>query len=442
LTIGTIEKMPRETRLHAPWRIFWVALAVRVAYMTLAHTYRFRPDGDHFLFGFEMARTARALATGHGFADPFMDLALRHTGPSAWMPPLYPLLIALAFKLFGVYTLKSAWVVLTLNSVFSASTVLAVYEIGARCFDAYGHGKNVAAWSAWIWALHPAAMQFAVRWVWDMSLTAMLFAWVLVLALRMRGIGERESGAERQTITRWLLFGALWGLIALSNSTLLLFLPVCGVWVLWGAQRKLPALSRAVISGAVFLAMITPWIWRNYHVFHVLVPFRSNFGAELDRGNNAEASGFPWGITVSSEKDTRHYVQVGEVEFVRERGARAKEWIGAHPKAFLVLSLKRLYFFWAGVPQSPDRGWWVEFFRELNYCSLSVTGLLGLGLAMRQRVPAAGLFACSFLLLPVTYYFVTAGARFRHPLEPLIAILSVYLFQSAELRWRKREREG
>jgi hypothetical protein len=36
----------------------------------------------------------------------------------------------------------------------------------------------------------------------------------------------------------------------------------------------------------------------------------------------------------------------------------------------------------------------------------------------------------------VPYYIVTVHARFRHPLEPLICILGVYLFQSAERRTR------
>ncbi len=120
-----------------------------------------------------MARVARALVTGHGYADPFNG----HTGPTAWVPPLYPLLIAAVFKLFGVYTAKSAWVILTLNSVFSAATSIFVYEIAARCYN-----RKVALWSAWIWALYPAAMQYAVRWIWEMSLTTMLFAAVLALA--------------------------------------------------------------------------------------------------------------------------------------------------------------------------------------------------------------------------------------------------------------------
>ena len=33
--------------LKAPARLFWVALAVRLLYMTLAHTYKVKPFEDH-----------------------------------------------------------------------------------------------------------------------------------------------------------------------------------------------------------------------------------------------------------------------------------------------------------------------------------------------------------------------------------------------------------
>ena len=79
-------------------RMFWTALIVRLLYITLAHTYRIRLANDHFEFGWEMGRIARALATGFGYSDPFEG----HTGPTAWTPPLYPLLLAAVFKRFGV----------------------------------------------------------------------------------------------------------------------------------------------------------------------------------------------------------------------------------------------------------------------------------------------------------------------------------------------------
>ncbi len=97
-----------------------------------------------------------------------------------------------AFKLFGVYTALSAWVILAFNCVCSALTVWTTWEIAVRCFN-----RRVAWWSAWIWTLYPAAMQYSVKWVWEMSLTAFLFSWILVLALRMRNIGGDPTADRR-----------------------------------------------------------------------------------------------------------------------------------------------------------------------------------------------------------------------------------------------------
>ena len=422
---------PHAHNFRAPRLIFWIALALRILVITIGHTYRIRPLQDHFQFGWEMGRVARALATGYGYADPFVG----HTGPTAWVPPLYPLLMAAVFKLFGVYTALSAWVLLAVNSVFSAAIVPAVYEIAARCYN-----RKVAAWSAWLWALYPAALQYAVHWVWEMSLTTMLFSFVLVLALRMRGVGEASDTEARQTTGRWLLFGFLWGLIALSNSSLLLFLPACGLWILVGAQRKSAAIPRAVFASVIFLAVIAPWIYRNWTVFHAFIPMRSNLGAEFYAGSGPGSNGFPFVATlplVERDPDVMRYKQIGEIAWVREQGAKARAYIAADPAHYALITLKRIYFYWVSVPHPEERSPAGEYLRELNYCFLSITGWLGLLLSLKNRTPAAWLFAWAFLLLPLTYYFVTVNARFRHPLEPLIAILTVYLFQSAQPRRRE-----
>jgi len=431
---------PPARGLRAPRRIFWVAFAVRVFYLTLAHTYRIRPAEGHFQFGWEAARIAQALVHGFGYSDPFSNAFLAHTGPTAWLPPLYPLLIAAVFKLFGVYTLKSAWVLLSLNSAFSAATALAVWEIGARCFN-----RRVALWSAWLWALYPAAMQYAVRWVWEMSLTTALFAWVLVLALRLRNIGSTEpppidpqlTTHNSQLTTSWALFGLLWGLIALSNSTLLIFLPICGVWILLGTWRRPHALRTsapaATLAGLIFLACIAPWTWRNWLVFHAFIPMRGNLGAELYMGNGPGSTGLlmEYDHPFQSPEQLRLYAQLGEVRYAAMRGAAARAYMAADPWHFRADVARRVYFFWASVPHPADDAWYVEAARVLNFAFISLAGLLGLGLALGRRVPAAGLFAWAFVLLPIPYYLVTVHARFRHPLEPLICVLGVYLFQSA-----------
>ena len=128
----------------------------------------------------------------HGYSNPFSPGSfLGPTGPTAWLPPVYPLLIAGAFKLFGIYSAAAAWLLLALNCIFSAATALAVWEIGYRCIS-----RRNAVWSGWLWVLYPAAMQYAVRWLWEMSLTTFLFTWLIVLALRMRGINAGATAVR------------------------------------------------------------------------------------------------------------------------------------------------------------------------------------------------------------------------------------------------------
>jgi len=447
--------------LRAPVRIFWTGFLVRVLYITLAHAYRIRPAEDHFQFGWEAGRIARALVTGHGYSDPFANVYIAHTGPTAWLPPLYPLLLAAIFRVFGVFTSASAWVLFTIQSAFSAATALATWEIAARILS-----RRVALWSAWIWALYPAAMQYAVRWPWEMTITTALFTFMLALALRMRGMGscqlqvagcqlpDEEAATQLATCnpqpaTSWLLFGLLWGLIALSNSTLLIFLPVCGLWILLPNLRvpfepgvpfvqshRMSGVAQTLIGPAlaalVLLACIAPWTLRNYRVFHTFIPLRGNFGAELYMGNGPGSNGLlmEYYHPFQAPEQLRLYASLGEVRYVAQRGAAAKAYIASDPAHFAVDVTRRIYFFWAGVPHPADEAWYNEVGRTLNFSFISIAGLLGLALALARRVPAAGLIAWAFVLLPIPYYLVTVHARFRHPLEPLIAILGVYLFQS------------
>lgn len=447
-----------DSAARLPWRLFWVGLFVRVAYMTLAHTYKIRPLLDHFQFGWEIGRIARALATGYGFADPFEG----HSGATAWNPPLYPLILGGVFKIFGVYTKTSAWVILAINSVFSAATAPAVYEIAQRCFSGVtgtrgtatrAKARSIALWSGWLWALYPAAIQYAVHWVWDMAMTACLFTWIIVLALRVRGVGEddaeNDAGSPRhQTTRRWLAFGLLWGLVGLTNSSLLSVLPAFGLWMIAPVLRRhLALVLRNVALAAVVCALtIAPWILRNERVLHAFIPMRANFGAELYESVLPLNEGFPWGGTIPlgvKSPEYLRYKQFGEVAFSKEQGERAKAIVRANPARFWGYVGKRVYMFWFGVPHPAEAGLGSvlnEILRQLNFSFLSVAALLGLALALRNHIPGAWLFFWAFALFPVLLYLVTVQARFRHPLEPMMTVLIVYLFQSAEPKTKQQVR--
>ena len=182
------------------------------------------------------------------------------------------------------------------------------------------------------------------------------------------------------------------------------------------------------------LACIAPWEARNFAVFHRFIPIRGNLGAEAALGNGPGARGFlmEYNHPNQSTEQLSLYIQMGEPAYSAMRGELARETIRANPALYVKNTLKRIYFFWASVPT--DQPFRAEFPRTLSYAFLSLAGLFGLALALHRHAPAAWLFALAFLLLPLPYYFVTVHARFRHPIEPLIAVLGVYLFQSATPR--------
>jgi len=420
-----------------------VGFLLRVACIAIGHTYRIRVIKDHFDFGFEAGRIAQSLVQGHGYANPFNGI----TGPTAWLPPIYPLLMALAFKLFGVYTNAAAFFIMTVDSLFSALIAPAVYEIAARCFDAYGIARRtsakvapVALWAGWLWAVYPAALQYAIHWLWEMSISTCLFTWALVIALRLRGTGEEERDGAAQW-GRWVAFGALWGLTALSNASLLIGLPAAGLWAIWPRLRKLElqAVIGPVLAAVVFVAVMTPWWVRNVRTMHTFISTRSNFGAELYESTLPSHDAYPWGAALplwQGDPKFQLYMHLGEVRYAEMRKEQAIARIRANPSYFWHRKLDRLLFFWENVPHPLENRPMQEYGRRLNYAFLSLAGLMGLALALKRRVPGAALMGWMFLLLPLPYYLVTVQARFRHPLEPLITVLSVYLFRSTEPRKR------
>jgi hypothetical protein len=446
-----LELFHSRVRFRAPWIIFWVGFLVRVVAIVVGRTYRLPVLMNHFGYGWEAGRIAQSLVQGQGYANPFNG----PSGPTAWLPPLYPLLVAAGFKLFGIYTYAAAIFVLVCNSAFSAGTALAVYEIAARCFDANGiarrsakHIAPLASWSAWLWALYPAAMQYAVRWIWEMSLSTFLFTWTIVFALRLRNIGDGHEGSTKAAPSQWVAFGFLWGLVALSNSSLLICLPATITWVAWPELRRgrvgMRTIGGVVLTGVVFAMVLAPWVVRNERILHAFVPTRSNFGAELYQSTLERNDVFPWGPTLpmwAGDPEFQEFVRMGEVPFARMRGREASLRIHANPGIFVRHSIDRFFFYWDDTPHHTNH-LLAEYLRRLQYAFLSLCGLMGLALMLRRRVEGAGLLAFCFALVPIPYYFVTVSARFRHPIEPLIAILGVYLFRSATPRSPKARAYG
>lgn len=422
INFRTMELQKPSSPLRALLWPVLMSFVLQVAAIGVFHQYRTRSEDDHFGFGWEMGRVARSIALGQGFSNPYGG----NTGPTAWEPPLYPYLMAGVFRLFGIYTHASAWVLLGINSLLSALTCIPIFLVARKIF-----GERIAQWSMWTWALLPYVWYWSIHWIWDTTFTPLVLALIFLVALEL----ENWRGMQG-----WIAFGALWGIGALANPTMLTFLPFCGIWV-WRKrfQRGLPSVAGIVLSSAIFFGVLSPWLVRNHNVFGSFVFLRDDFGLQFRLGNWKGADGMLMAYLQPNlnKLELEKFQRMGELAYAADCKRLAFDWVHENPGRFAVVSLKRFFYYWNGVPRETSSRLPFDF-RNSLFLATSVLALWGLGRAVRQKIHGVWLFAGLVLTYPTTYYFVFPHARYRHPLEPLLLILAVFLIsqtgkkQSAE----------
>jgi len=296
-------------------------------------------------------------------------------------------------------------------------------------------GEATAVWSAWLWAVLPYSMYWAIRWVWETSLSAFLLSAAFLLALRLK---------HSHGVRAWALFGLVWGAIALSNPSLLSLLPFALAWACYQRQREHQNwIVPAVTAVAAFAICVTPWMVRNEQVFGRFVFIRSDFGAELRLGNYPNSDGlWKWQLHPSQNAaEFAAYASMGEIAYVHERGREAVEFIRSNPATFVSLSFKRAYYFWFGTPRASGTPG-LSRSRFPIFVLSTIVAFLGLGLAVKQKKPGAFLYASLFLVYPVVYDITFPHPRYRHPIEPEMMILGVWWVLEACRLAANRRRKG
>jgi len=398
-----------------------VALAIRL--VVVFFTYRDLPDADkHYeAFGWEMGWIARALATGHGFSSPYYPLS----GPTAIMSPLYPWLLSIVFRLFGVYSLTSAFVILSINSLLSTLTCIPVY------FSAkYSLGVRAAKISAWAWALYPFAIYFSAGRVWEYSLTSLLFTTCFCIAQRIHRSVKPLA---------WIGFGALYGVTAHSNASVMSTLPFLLGFALWQAHKEG---RRWVLNGALtmltFFLVLTPWTIRNYRAFGMIVPVRDNIWLEIyldDFGkayldHTSPPTAGDRGYPADSPAELQKYLSMGEKAYLAQMHAMAMYDLRHNPRfGFLALkTLRRVVYYWTGYwsfsadelrdqPYTPENVFYVS--------TVTLFMLLGIRSLWRTNRTALMPYLLLIAVFPITYYLTHPMMDYRQPLEPAVVVLGV-----------------
>ena len=365
-------------------------------------------------FDQETGNIALSLSEGHGYGNLFR----KDTGPTAWLAPVYPFLLFLIFRFFGAMTFASFVAAVLLNAIFSAAATFPVFAIARRAA-----GIPAAAVSAWFWVFLPAGILMPFEWIWDTSLSVLLAASL---------VWATFEAAESSKRSRWLAYALLWAFALLTNPALGVALPFL---FLWAISRRGFAGKRSWITPAASLALIAlcclPWTLRNYHHFHRLIPIRSSLPFELWIGNNDIFDpGAVRGIQrITRYQETRRYAELGESRYLDEKARLARSFIREKPVLFAKLIGRRITATWLGTEHPYDD------FRRTDSLLVRTVLLVNLLLTAGTLAGACWLVAkkhaltLPLLVFPVFYpaiYYVThTSLRYRHPIDPLLVLLTV-----------------
>jgi Dolichyl-phosphate-mannose-protein mannosyltransferase len=393
------------------WFIAIVALVLRMAYfLYMTHLI------PHIVlatvpFQNEVGNVASSLARGQGFCCLFRQ----PTGPTAWLAPIYPLLVACIFKIFGIFTLRSFEAAVVLNCIFSSLATIPLFHAGKRI-----GGLTIGILAGWIWAIFPSGIILPFEWIWDTSVSVLLAAGILWVTLELK-----DSRRSRD----YALYGLLWGMSLLTNSALGALLPFLFGWVLYQhrGDRNLQLRACSLALGVMILVCL-PWTTRNYVQFHRLIPLRSNFPFEFWSGNNEIFDEHSREINRITRYEQIHlYARLGENAFLDDKMRKAANFVVTHPGLYAQLFGRRIVATWLGT-ESP----WQDFRHADSFLARfligwNVAALIGiiaglLRLYKRKRVYFVPVAAFP-VIFPLTFYIAHTTLRHRHPCDPILSLL-------------------
>ena len=368
----------------------------------------------------ETGNIAYSLAQGKGFGSVFRT----DTGPTAWLAPVYPSLLAGIFKIFGTFTTRAFFAAVFLNILFSSAACVPVFFAGKRI-----GGLGVASLAAWLWALFPNAIMMPFEWIWDTSLAALLAATILWATLAL---------AESDRVLNWCAYGLLWGFALMTNPALGTLLPFLLGWLacLDSGENRLRWRRVALATGVVILCCV-PWSIRNYTAFHRFIPLRSNLPFELWLGNNDifDEHALNGRRVITRTEETRRYAQLGETAYMQEKWQLAVSFMASRPGLELRLMLRKFAAFWTGV-ESPFRTLREtdsNLVRGILLCSLltAVGAFVGVLVLWRRRSAMFIPLAVFPVIFPWLYYITHADLRYRHSIDPVLCLLTAIAATSA-----------
>ena len=180
-------------------------------------------------------------------------------------------------------------------------------------------------------------MARAASWTWAVFPYADLLASKSRLGSQPQRVSSEPGAAfhpsHRTTLHQnyrtWMRYGALWGVIALTNTALISMLPFFLLWLLYRSKQRLRDFTGMCVSALVITAVITPWLVRNYSAFGKFVFIRDNLPLEMHVANTETSNGL-WTRREHPGNDPeamRRFQELGELRFMEEKQQQFRQFV-------------------------------------------------------------------------------------------------------------------
>jgi hypothetical protein len=118
------------------------------------------------------------------------------------------------------------------------------------------------------------------------------------------------------------------------------------------------------------------------------------------------------------------------------------EFIRSHPLWYARMTFRRFIFTWTGfwslyrdyLAQEPGDPWNI-----LMSTILLALMLIGFRHALQERIAVVSLFASAMIVFPLVYYISFTQMSYRHPIDPLLAIMAAYGAVGCFPGWRNEK---
>jgi 4-amino-4-deoxy-L-arabinose transferase-like glycosyltransferase len=415
-----------------------VAVGLRVAFVQTTSYRAINDAGTYNRFASTIARhgdyeTGDGPGTGAGGAR----------GPTAYFPPAFPYVLALADLLDG-HESGHRGALRGERLENAALGTVAVALIGLVALQMLGDGPALAA--LWLAAVYPVFIE----------LSGLLVAENLLVVFELSAVWAtlRARGSPRPWA--WIAPAGLFcGLATLAHENAAVMLvplavAAAGVARSRGAGRR-RALGAVVLLLACAAATIAPWTARNAIELHHFVPVSDETGITLRGAYNPVSAAdrtvpYRWRLfwDVPEDRSVRHRAgTMTEVELSGVLEHRALRYIAAHPTAPVTVgadNLRRMFELegsaaWHASADAldlpiDDAQIGVVSFGVL--CLLALAGLMTRAARAAPRWPwaVAVLFALSVVFVNVE------TPRFREPIDPFLLLLAGCAIDTALRRLR------